>query len=692
MKKIPREYRLPIGLGIVLTGIVYGVTSPDLQPYLYLEKFRNVIPTAATLYRLMWGFAFLLFIFLSKGRRATVLQIGVVVFGFVFLTAVVFRTIPLLVWGALSWEGLALHLTEGAFRGIPKGAPWYCSVGQLFYALTCLVAFIPIPILTLIAFLFPFDMTMPDRFHRRGRKLLSYREAAAGAEEERKKEGEGPTLYWGWLHLPWSFGTKHFAACGSTGSGKTTLIRFLMQSVLPRIGECPDERALIYDAKQDILSILDGMNLPGRIVLLNPFDSRSSAWDIAADVTEPSTAQQIATILIPEEKNAAQRFFSDAARHLLAGVMRRFIKTAPGRWTLADVVYAMLDQKRIEQILSSDPETASLLTYLQDARTGNSVLSTVLTKMQPYEFIAAAWSHAVMKVSLRDWVKGDYILILGNDEAQRSALDAINQAIFKRIVELVLAQDNSTARRTWFFLDEVREAGRLEGLQSLLTKGRSKGACAILGFQDIDGMKEVYGEHLASEICGQCACKAILRTDSAKTAEWGSALLGEREFVEITHGESSQKGSSSGWKHSTDNSSHSTSMSEHIVKRPIVLPSEIMNLPLPGGEGKGPLDGYFLVPNIGAYEARITWNSIEEDLSKPSNVPNLVRRSAEHEVLSPWGTPDHIRLGLESGKTTEVSQLTIEAMGHDQKRTDSLESSAPMGSLRDAARHIRNRG
>ncbi|MGV2342203.1 MAG UNVERIFIED_CONTAM: type IV secretion system DNA-binding domain-containing protein [Planctomycetaceae bacterium] len=49
---------------------------------------------------------------------------------------------------------------------------------------------------------------------------------------------------------------EHFLAVGTTGSGKTVVMRLLMQSVLPEIGSGNDVRAVIYDAKQDMMSIL----------------------------------------------------------------------------------------------------------------------------------------------------------------------------------------------------------------------------------------------------------------------------------------------------------------------------------------------------------------------------------------------------------------------------------------------------
>jgi len=676
-----------IGFAIVLSGLAYGVTNDPLLAEYFSRETRiilSTLPSFPKLLAIIWISSGLIALNFSKNTKAQ--EIGAL-----FVASLIaiglggsLKLLAVLFWNDIDDFQLWDFMTRGWLSGRPKGAPWYVDIGVLAWWLSLIIALILAPFIALATLFGSSGIADGDPNHRRGRRILSYSEATKLAELERAKE-VGPNLMWGWLELPWSFATKHFLACGSTGSGKTTLIRILMQSVLPRIGEVKDERALIYDAKQDILSVLDGMNIIARPVLLNPFDSRSSAWDIAKDVTEASTAQQIASILIPEEKKSAQPFFADAARHLMAGVMRRFIKTAPGNWTLADVIYAMLDEDRLKSILGDDPELKYLLTYLREQKTGTSVLATILTKIQPFEFIAAAWSRCHQKVSLRDWVKGDYILILGNDEAQRTALDALNQAIFKRVVELVLAEGNSDTRRTWFFLDEVREAGKLEGLQSLLTKGRSKGASVVLGFQDIDGLKEVYGEYLVSEITGQCACKALLRTDSSKTAEWASALFGDRELLEVSTSSSTSTGVSKGDLRNSKSEGTSSTSSNQIVKRSTVLPGEIMSLPLPGGPGKGSLEGYYIAPNIGPYKVSATWKEVEEKLIPPSSIPNIVPRDTDHERLRPWEEKDLDRLGLHSESLRK--QIEISKIGSNSKQPSNVKIGDE--SLLEAARQIR---
>jgi len=151
------------------------------------------------------------------------------------------------------------------------------------------------------------------------------------------------------------------------------------------------------------------------------------------------------------------------------------MRTAPGAWEFRDVIYALRNEERLKRLLARCRETEDLIPqYFSNERTANDVLSTVATKMQRYTYIAAAWSRARRKISLTEWISSGDILLLGNDEAIRSALDAINQVIFKRVTELVLAQSESSTRRTWFFLDELRQAVHKQrvGLRQPLESGK----------------------------------------------------------------------------------------------------------------------------------------------------------------------------------------------------------------------------
>ncbi len=346
---------------------------------------------------------------------------------------------------------------------------------------------------------------------------------------------------------------------GATGSGKTVLITRLMSDVLPKLYQM-HSRALIYDAKQDIVQALTRMGLrqDEHFKILHPFDKRSYAWDMAKDIVDPISARQMSTILVPDEDKPGENsgFFTNAVRELLTGVLLVFINCAnEGAWTFRDVILAMLYPQYLARLLAMNQTREGEEFYIPtrlresylpaafgnsgaDPRTASNIRSTISTRLSVYEPIAAAWDKAQKQgrtFSLNGWMRSNDILVLGNDEASRTALDAVNRCLFKRMTELVLAKEEALRKvresgrdLTWVFFDEIREAGLLDGLSRLLTKGRSKGVVVILGFQDIEGLRAVYGDEVANELTGQCHGIVVLKLNSPSTAQWAADLFGKR--------------------------------------------------------------------------------------------------------------------------------------------------------------------
>lgn len=469
----------------------------------------------------------------------------------------------------------------------------------------------------------------------RGRCLVSQRTAARLAGRLRPRNDPG--LPWGGTRLPSSAAPIHFLACGATGSGKSLTLRMLMQEVLPLIVPGSGSRALIYDAKREALPLLAGMGVRCPVKLLHPLDARGVAWDLARDCTTPAVALQLAGILIPDADEGANRFFTDAARDLLAGVLISLHLCAPGRWTLRDVLLALADAARLKLLLEKSPPTRDRLRYFADERTLANILGTVASKSAAYGPVAAAWDRAGESISLYNWVAGEFILVLVLDDEIRSALDAVNRAVFRRAAELLLAGPESAHRRTWLFLDEVREAGKLDGLRGLLNRGRSKGVAAVLGFQSVEGLREAYGREEAHEIIGECAHKAVLRLESPDTAEWAAGLFGDVERREIQVGQPGAE--------------KAVSKSELVARRPLVLASEFLSLPATGPAAG--LSGYFVSPITGAYRHTLAWDEISARLRTPcGETPDYLPRPAADQYLRPWDETDFRRLGLNFSPTS----------------------------------------
>lgn len=466
--------------------------------------------------------------------------------------------------------------------------------------------------------------------HRRGRKVVTVDDARDSLTPHRQTNE--PEIAWGGLGLPWSAGPRHFLAAGMTGSGKTNLLLQFMASVLIWIGRKPDQRALIYDPKTELVSFLHGLGLGERVRILHPFDARGCPWDIAADIDDLSAAQQVASILIPEDKTSKNPFFSRAAGQLLAGVFTFLMKQAPGNWSLRDAIFVMESEARLREILLRLPETRSLVDeFFQPPETFANVRSEIAIWMRRYRPVAACWHHAIPngKVSLKDWVKSDYLILLGQDEANRFQMEAINRAMFLRAIQLLLSRDNSEERRAWVIIDEVREMGNLEGLSRLLTNGRSKGACFCGGYQTPSGMKDALGEHVADEINDQIWSMALCRMGGDVSAEWASKIVGDVEFEEKQ----------------TSEGPNGKSTTTHVVRRRALMPEHFKMLPPPSPETG--VSGVFSTPYTGAYSHMIPGSEIAKVRSlRALEIKNLISRPADHQELPPWTEEDYQRLGL----------------------------------------------
>ena len=449
-------------------------------------------------------------------------------------------------------------------------------------------------------------------------------------------------LLWGRAEVPTYEATGHFLAVGATGSGKTTILRLLMQSALPKIGVIPDQRALVYDAKQDVLPLLAAIAPRARILTSHPFDARGARWDMAADIQEATVAIEFAFTLIPTEGDA-QPFFLNAARHLMYGVIISFILTGEP-WTFGTLVRALKHPKRIRSILRRHPQTREIVSqYFYDERLLMNIMSTLATKMLPFEPIAAAWDAATELFSLRDWSTGDWILVLGNYETGRTAIDAINRCIFKRACDLTLNLPNSNDRRSWFIVDELSEAsgggggggGGLPGIVSLAKKGRSRGAVLAIAFQSISGLRDpkVYGQYFTDEILGQIANRFFGRIECVATAEWASSLFGDEESERESVTESYGPGGAS------------QSVSRQATARRLVLPSELMSIEACSRENG--LSGYYIVRSEGAYFDKIPGEDLFDGQLIPprADVAEFLPRPASDQFLAPWTPVEQARFG-----------------------------------------------
>lgn len=434
----------------------------------------------------------------------------------------------------------------------------------------------------------------------------------------------------------------HFLVMGATGSGKTNIIKMLMNSLLPDGDGELRYRSLVYDPKRELIPFLHRLRIPSeRVIITNPYDARCSAWDMAADVREPGDAETIARAIIPLPADSDRRdenaFFTNAANQTLTAMIEALDTVARAKWDFRDVIEACARPSSLKQLLRTTLSGRDILAsyYKPYDKTAKNVFSTVQTYLGQYRVLASLWHNAPTRFSMDDWLEHRAIVVLGTRPRRASVVELANRLIMNRAIELVVDRpDMQSHDHTWFFLDELREAGRFSKLSLLLNQGRSKGAHVVVGYQDQSGMNDLVGDDAANEIASQCSNKAFLHLASGISMEWAS-----KQCAQSLQRRPSQTVNERG--------ESSTTVTQEYMD--VIPPIRFRELPL-AQNNRGATEAIFVHAGIPTFPDRLTAEEVDAlmppELDKNEAPREFVERDKDDQLRVPWSDADYDRLGL----------------------------------------------
>src|SRR6185437_13312725 len=400
--------------------------------------------------------------------------------------------------------------------------------------------------------------------HLRGARILDGRPAQRRAARLQLLRSQ-PLLTIAGVGIAPGDEVKHFKLIGTTGTGKSTVIRELLAMALDR-----GDRAVITDPDGGYLAVLHD---PGRgDVILNPFDPRSVQWDPFAEVRQPYDAAQLASSLIPSTEDASGREWRGYARTFLTAVVRRCHGT--GRRDAAELwrLIAMAPSAELRVMVAGTPAQPFL--EPENARMFGSIRSVAGSAAAALEHVQAQRARAF---SVRNWIDdGRGVLFLPYQASQIAALRTII-ATWVRLAIFQALCDESTDRRLWLIVDELDALGAIDGLKDALARLRKFGGRCVLGFQSISQVSSTYGGE-AQTLVENCGNTLILRCSASEhggTSQFASRLIGEREVARRSTSRGRDGGGlfdGRGWR-------RSMSVSEQRITEAAVLPSELEQLP-----------------------------------------------------------------------------------------------------------------
>ncbi len=326
--------------------------------------------------------------------------------------------------------------------------------------------------------------------------------------------------------VPSRIETRHFAFLGTTGSGKTTALRQMLDGIERR-----GEAALVYDTSGEFIAHY--YNPARGDIILNPFDARCAFWTPFDEISHPADADRIARQLVSETSSQDDDVWLETSRILVANMIRSL--WAEKNCSLEALLEA-LQVKDKEQLKEWLGHTSSARTFANDAdRATGSVLFMLAKAANLIQFLQVE-DEGEDRFAFRDFIaKLDECegakpwIFVPRKEDYFEASKPLMACWLECAASAVLGLSPSPNRRIWFVLDELADLPRVENLARLLPEGRKFGAAIVLTFQALGQMRNRYGANIAEAMLACCNTKLFLQTVDQETRKWASETIGQCE-------------------------------------------------------------------------------------------------------------------------------------------------------------------
>jgi type IV secretory pathway TraG/TraD family ATPase VirD4 len=331
----------------------------------------------------------------------------------------------------------------------------------------------------------------------------------------------------GRIAIPAAVETRHCAVIGTTGSGKTTVLRQTLDCI-----EARGEAAIVYDTSGEFIA---HYFRPERgDIILNPFDDRCAYWSPFDEISHPADADRIAHQLVTETRSKEDDVWLITSRLLVANMLRAL--WSEGNCTLERFLH-VLQTEDTEELKRWLGDTSSARTFAEGAeRATGSVIFMLAKAANLIQFLRIENSGGT-RFSFRGYIDAvdghtgprPWIFVPRKEDYFEAAKPLL-ACWLESAASAVLGLPPSPDRRIWFILDELADLPPVENLARLLPEGRKFGAAITLTFQALGQMHHRYGDNIAEAMLSCCNTKLFLQTVDQETRKWASQTIGECEI------------------------------------------------------------------------------------------------------------------------------------------------------------------
>ena len=360
------------------------------------------------------------------------------------------------------------------------------------------------------------------------------------------------------VRMPKGADVAHIILMGSPGTGKSVNYCELLSGIRKS-----GKRAIVYDVGGEFIS---KFYREGKDVILNPLDARGKRWDVWCECSETSDYIQLSESFIPDAPKA-DPFWTKSARIVFSSLCEKIGKEPePTTKKLMDALLRISIGELMGMVQGTDAR--SMMSEGAEKMAAN-IRGVIGSYAQSLRFLHDDGD----RFSIRDWVSkddDDSWVFISCKADQRALMRPLISAWLDTASNALLSLPSDRDRRVFMLIDELPSLNRLPSLEEFLAEARKYGGCGIIGVQNYSQLIRNYTKEGADSIAGLCSSWVVFRcNDEAAGATWASKNLGSTEALETSEGIS----------YGSNEIRDGVNLSRQKRLRPIVLPSEISNLP-----------------------------------------------------------------------------------------------------------------
>lgn len=377
--------------------------------------------------------------------------------------------------------------------------------------------------------------------------------------ERIKKDGKQTYLKIAGIDIPTDHEPKHALAVGSPGAGKTTLITESIKQWRDR-----GDIGIVYDFKGDYFAKIYDDDTD---VFFNPLDSRGVDWNLFSEIKTVMDIEAIASSLIPQGEGT-DKFWHDGARDILIGIIHYLIQNNKRTNKAVWEAVTANSHDLARWLMAAGDGGKSGYVHLQDpnARHVGGMLSTLQQFTRVFQYMTTGQQA---NFSVNEWIAShNGWIFLSNYPDLQDTLRPILSLFVDIVSRRILSLPDDRQRRIHIVVDEFGTLHKLKSLQNLLTLGRSKGACVLLGVQDIGQVDQVYTRETRQTIVNACGSAFILNVADPDLAQFLSNKIGDTEYSYVDRTQS----------YGIEDAKDALSIARREKTKKLILPSDIMNL------------------------------------------------------------------------------------------------------------------